>query len=119
MPKSITQQEAAYDHLDNTGIFDAATARAITGYETDGQNGDFGAKAIAARTGNVALAGLATKGSGLDHDRWVARLGLSLPTSEAKETPSRRMRPAEGVRPASVWHDAHARRPDESELVKI
>ena len=56
--------EQQYDHYDSQGIFDAATIREKSGYETEGSNEDFTAEAIAARVGSVAL-------DGFSHDQDV------------------------------------------------
>lgn len=75
----LARQEQHYDHLDDTGMFDAATMRQKSGLETDGTNEDFTADAIAARTGNVMLAGYMqdapsdkSEKGGLDHQAWAA-----------------------------------------------
>lgn len=52
-PDSYSEEH--YDTLDDQGLFDAATIRQITGYETDGLHKDFTAEAIASRAGNVAI----------------------------------------------------------------
>lgn len=72
------ESERHYDHLDDTGLFDAATQRQMAGLETDGSNEDFTAEAIAARTGNVMLAGYMqdtpsdkSEKGGLDYQAWA------------------------------------------------
>ena len=52
-PDVFTEQQ--YDRLDDQGMYDAATIREKTGYETDGSNEDFTYEAIAARVGTVVL----------------------------------------------------------------
>lgn len=74
MPNTYHAQETAYDHLDGTGLFDAATIREMADYETDGDNRDFTAEAIAARTGNIALTGAEVADS---RERWVKIQSLS------------------------------------------
>ena len=71
------EQEAAYDHLDDQGQFDAATIREMTGYETDGSTEDFSVEAITARAGGeLALKAMGAEFHGnpkygLDKSAWA------------------------------------------------
>lgn len=78
MSNPYHEQEQAYDHLDDTGLFDAATVRELSGYETDGENADFTAEAIAARAGNIALTGAEVID---DREEWVQSMHLTKPSS--------------------------------------
>lgn len=81
MPNPEASQEQSYDHLDDTSIFDAATIRKMTGYESDGGNEDFTADAIAARTGSVAMSGFNTAEPKTGRDQWVESFNLTHPSN--------------------------------------
>lgn len=96
------ESEQAYNHLDDTGMFDAATIREMTGFETDGDNEAFSARNIAERTGSVALAGYAEAApedddivpqSSPEREQWVASFNLTSPSAEGpiqRATPEQR-----------------------------
>ena len=85
------EAEQRYDHLDDLGQFDAATIREMSGHETDGENEDFTAEAIAARTGNIILSQVVETSTTEEpvvtphddsHQEWIEGFNLSFPTNE-------------------------------------
>ena len=75
------EAEQQYDHLDDLGQFDAATIREMSGHETDGENEDFTAEAIAARAGTVALSGALQHETPSEREDWIDSFHLTHPTS--------------------------------------
>lgn len=89
MPKYTPEQDQIFDHLDATGIFDAATIRELAGVEADPDDLEPAIETIASGAGDVAISGFADGAPNDGHDEWIAKLHLTHPSDVYPEIPRR------------------------------